>query len=187
MWSILNFGRYKDKMSLPQVVLHDPDYFFWASDSFAFRKRGFPEARDLARKARNIKIPKPDGEQWGVQYIFARGTNIFRGFKLVQGPVAVEIGETFAKILGEPLMQKLPRYLDLSVVYGAMRHDEIGNELLLRDFKFCFFGNERADLPREQCEAFFECDGNFCEPPLGLEQDAIYDQGTQSSSGLQPH
>ena len=25
MWSILSFGRYKDKMSLPEVVLHDPE------------------------------------------------------------------------------------------------------------------------------------------------------------------
>jgi hypothetical protein len=25
MWSILSFGRYKDKMSHPEVVLHDPE------------------------------------------------------------------------------------------------------------------------------------------------------------------
>jgi hypothetical protein len=59
MWSIPNFGRYRDKMSLPEVVLHDPDYFFWASDTCAFHKRGFPEAGGLAEKARYIKFRSP--------------------------------------------------------------------------------------------------------------------------------
>ena len=67
MWSILNFGRYKDKRSLPEVVLHDPDYFFWGSDTRAFHRRGFPEAGGVAKKARHIKISKPDGEGWGIR------------------------------------------------------------------------------------------------------------------------
>ena len=36
MYKILNFGRYKNKMTLPQVVLHDLDYFFRAIDSSCF-------------------------------------------------------------------------------------------------------------------------------------------------------
>ena len=90
------FGRYKDKMSLPEVVLHDPDYFFWASDTRAFHRRGFPEAGGLAEKARYIKIPKPDGEGWGVLYDFEPDTKSFNGFELVQGPRAVELlGEQY--------------------------------------------------------------------------------------------
>jgi hypothetical protein len=146
MWSILNYGRYKDKMSLPEVVLHDPDYFFWASDTGAFAKRGFPEARGLAEKARHIKIPKPDGEHWGVQYSFAR-TDIFQGSKLAQGPV-------LAKLFDEPDMEELPRYLDLSVVYGSKRYNKIGNERLLKDFKFHYFGSENAHLSSRNAKRF---------------------------------
>ena len=86
MWSILNFGRYIDEVIIPEVVLHDPDYFFWVSDTLAFQRRGFPEASDVAEKARYIKIPKPDDEGWSVLYDFTPGTNIFNGFELVQGP-----------------------------------------------------------------------------------------------------
>ena len=59
MWSIIKFGKHKGK-SLPEVILHDPDWFFWAVDAHCFRK--YPdlraEVRDLSYKARNIKIPK---------------------------------------------------------------------------------------------------------------------------------
>jgi hypothetical protein len=158
MWSIRNFGRYKDKMSLPEVVLHDPDYFFWASDTCAFHRRGFPEAGGLAEKARYIKIPKPDGEGWGVLYDFEPDTKIFNGFELVQGPRAVEL-------LGEQYMWDRPKHLDLSVVCRLKRHDKIGNERLLRDFKLCYFGDQNTNLSREKCEAFFDCDANFDEPP----------------------
>ena len=30
MWSIIKFGKYESKKSLPEVILHDPDWFFWA-------------------------------------------------------------------------------------------------------------------------------------------------------------
>lgn len=165
MWSILNFGRYKHKMSLPEVVLHDPDYFFWASDTRAFHRRGFPEAGGLAEKARYIKIPKPDGEHWGVEYNFVCGTDIFQGFKLAQGPVTVG-SEAFAEmVFGGPIMEELPSCLDLSIVYRRKRHDKVGNERLLRDFKLHYFGNEHTNLSREECEAFFDNAANFKKPP----------------------
>jgi hypothetical protein len=145
-------------MSLPEVVLHDPDYFFWASDTCAFHRRGFPEAGGLAEKARYIKIPKPDGEGWGVLYDFEPGTKIFNGFELVQGLRTVEL-------LGEQYMWARPKHLDLSVVYERKRHDKVGNERLLRDFKLHYFGSEHTNLSREECEAFFDCDSNFAEPP----------------------
>jgi hypothetical protein len=158
MWSILNFGRYKDKMSLPEVVLHDPDYFFWGSDTRAFHRRGFPEAGDVANKARHIKIPKPDGEGWGIAYNFEPGTKIFNGFELVRGPRAVEV-------FGQQEMRDRPNHLDLSIVYGCKRHDKVGNERLLRNFKLHYFGNEHTNLSRKECEGFFDNAANFHEPP----------------------
>ena len=138
-WTILNFGRYKNKMTLPQVVLHDPDYFFRATDTHAFHKAGFPEAYGLAGKARHIKIPKPDAENWSVKYDFEPGTGKFRGFTLVQGATAVEIP-------GMPGMTREPcKKLDLSIVCRRKRHDKIENEYLLRDFKLHYFGNSACE------------------------------------------
>lgn len=66
-WSILNFGKYKNKSA--EVVA---DYFFWANNTRAFHRRGFPEAGGLAAKTRDIKIPKPADEGRGVVYDFVR-------------------------------------------------------------------------------------------------------------------
>ena len=37
MWSIIKFGKHKGK-SLPEVILHDPDWFFWAVEAHYFDK-----------------------------------------------------------------------------------------------------------------------------------------------------
>ena len=59
MYKILNFGRYKNKMTLPQVVLHDLDYFFRAIDSHAFSKAGFLEAETSPEKRVISKFRSP--------------------------------------------------------------------------------------------------------------------------------
>ena len=86
MHSILNFGKHEGK-SLPEVLLHDPDWFFWAIENHVLEKRlGLAaEARDLDFKARNIKIPKPDTEHWRVNYLFDHRDK-FWGFSLVPVP-----------------------------------------------------------------------------------------------------
>jgi hypothetical protein len=65
MWSKLTFGKHDGK-TLPQVILTDPDWFFWAIEKRVFDN--WPalrvEANDILQKARRIKIPKPDPENW---------------------------------------------------------------------------------------------------------------------------
>ena len=39
-WSPLPFGRYEGK-TLPQVVLRDADWFFWALGTRAFNSNGY--------------------------------------------------------------------------------------------------------------------------------------------------
>jgi hypothetical protein len=51
-------------MTLPQIMLCDPDYFWYMVEIDAFRnwdRRLGKEAADIAEKARRIKIPKIDG------------------------------------------------------------------------------------------------------------------------------
>jgi hypothetical protein len=72
MWTVCNLGKWYDKgMTLPQILLADPDFLFWAVEKGAFRGRQADEAKELDRKARRIKIPKPDPENWEIQYWFA--------------------------------------------------------------------------------------------------------------------
>jgi hypothetical protein len=62
MWSKLEFGKHDGK-TLPQVVLSDPDWFFWAIDNGVLDHTPpalRAEAKDVLRKATRIKIAKPD-------------------------------------------------------------------------------------------------------------------------------
>jgi hypothetical protein len=83
MWSLLNFGKHEGE-SLPEVVLRDPDWFFWAIDEKAIRSQVLAaEAQELDFKASNIKLPKPTMEHWRINYAFDRRSK-FCGFTLIQ-------------------------------------------------------------------------------------------------------
>lgn len=57
MWTRLPFGKYIGE-TLPQVLLTDPDWFYWAAvKSAIFWGPLESEATDLAAKAARIKIP----------------------------------------------------------------------------------------------------------------------------------
>jgi hypothetical protein len=148
MWSVLNFGKHNGK-SLPEIILHDPDWFFWSIEKDVFAKGGLvAEARELDFKARNIKIPRPRSEHWRVKYNFHRGS--FIGFELVQVSSAAEAS---------------PTRLDLSVPYRQKHYDKYGSRLLLRDFKKHYFGDPKTRLTRKKCWEFFDNVANFYEPP----------------------
>lgn len=149
MYSILNFGKHNGK-SLPEVLLHDPDYFFWAIENRVLEKSKWhaAEARDLNFKARNIKIPKPDTERWCVNYLFDHRDK-FCGFNLAPVSSAPEAH---------------PNRLDLSVGYRHKQYDKLGNKLLLRDFKKYYFGDGSRKFTRPQCEDFFDNAANFYKP-----------------------
>ena len=66
MWSTLEIGKHPGR-SLPQILFSDPDYFFWAVEKKIFQGRLAAEAAELAWKARHIKIPQPDPENWCVE------------------------------------------------------------------------------------------------------------------------
>jgi hypothetical protein len=147
MWTILNFGKHSGK-SLPEIILHDPDWFFWAIDEEVLARTAIKaEAHELDFKARNIRIPRPPSEHCCVKYNFHRGS--FIGFEFVQVSAATEAH---------------PNRLDLSVPYREKRYDKLGSKLLLRDFRTYYFGDRKARLTREKCWEFFDNAANFYEP-----------------------
>ncbi len=60
--------------TLGQIVFDDPAYFKWAIDHKMFFDAGEEqlqaEAEEIWLKIRNIKIPKPDPENWLVAYLY---------------------------------------------------------------------------------------------------------------------
>ena len=83
MSKILNFGDHEGK-SLAQVVLHDPDWFFWAMEEHVFNKYPglLPEARDLSYKACHIKIPRENPQEWRIRYVTTRDGK-FADFEII--------------------------------------------------------------------------------------------------------
>jgi hypothetical protein len=79
-WSVVPFGRYSGK-TLPEIIVADVDWFFWVLPKL-YGKLG-TEARDLARKARAIKIPKAQRRECEVEYRFDVD-NRFCGFAFVK-------------------------------------------------------------------------------------------------------
>src|SRR5580658_8082935 len=70
MWTQLPFGKHSGKI-LPQVLLTDPDWLYWAAvEKAIFWGPLQQEAADLAAKAARIKIPRRDPKSWAVEYIF---------------------------------------------------------------------------------------------------------------------
>src|ERR1700686_336432 len=102
MWTPLNFGKHAGR-TLPQVVLSDPNWFFWAVSKDIFVGKLGSEAKALDLRARNIGIPKPNAKKWEVEYRWDR-EHRFLGCDFVRG-------ESFR----HPLFSRLPHF-DLAYV-----------------------------------------------------------------------
>ena len=79
-WSVVPFGRYRGK-TLPEIIMLNLDWFFWMLPKL-YGGLG-TEARDLARKARAIKIPKGNRVKLEVEYRLDVD-NRFCGFAFVK-------------------------------------------------------------------------------------------------------
>jgi hypothetical protein len=148
-WTTLNFGRHAGK-TLPEIILADADWFFWAFNKDVFKGRLANEAAELVERARAIKIPKPDPENWQVEYSYD-DTGGFSGFRFVKGDIPWHCG--FRSIRWLP-------YLDFSYVRRGKAYDKRGCRILLRDFRYYYFGNHTR-LTKQRCQEFFSNTKNF--------------------------
>jgi hypothetical protein len=148
-WVILNFGEHAGK-TLPQIILSDADWFFWAVNKGVFKGRLANEAAELVERARAIKIPKPDPENWQVEYSYD-DTGGFCGFQFVKADLPWPCG--FRSI------RRLP-YLDLLCVRRGKEYDKRGCRNLLRDFRHHYFG-DNTRLTKRRCQQFFSNKKNF--------------------------
>ena len=144
-------------LSLPQVLMKDPDWFFWVIEqTTAFRGPLAAEAQDLAAKARRVRIPKPDPSKWAVEYIFAnwRRSAIpsFYAFEFVESNRPPHQGSS---------LTYRSTYVDFSLVYRHQNFDKSGYKKFLSTFRHHYFGSSSAKMTRKRCEAFFDHEDNF--------------------------
>jgi hypothetical protein len=140
-WSIVPFGRYRGK-TLPEIIVVDVDWFLWMVPKL-YGRLG-TEARDLARKARAIKIPKRPRRKFEVEYRFDVD-NRFCGFSIVKA-------ESW-----HSRWTVRQRYLDLARPLRGKKYNKRAGRILIRDFRI----GKHKRLTKQRCEEFFSNDKNF--------------------------
>jgi hypothetical protein len=142
-WTTVPFGQNIGK-TLPQIILSDPNWFFWAVKILYGPLA--TEAEALVRRARNIKIPRPNPKKWAVEY--RRDCDgRFLGIDIVK-----------ADSHAHPLFERLPR-LDLAFVRRGNVHDTRDCRKVVSDFRQLYF--DGLNLTKQRCEEFFEDEDNF--------------------------
>jgi hypothetical protein len=151
VWTVVSFGRHKRK-TLPQIVLSDPDWFFWAAENQVFNKS--PELRieadEICRKATRIKVVGAKGAKARVEYAIQPNVGKLADVSVVSANTPRHDGSS-ATFLRD--------HLDLSMARQITPYDKLGGQIIARAVKFYAFGNAR--LTRQRCERFFDDDKNF--------------------------
>jgi hypothetical protein len=150
IWTTVKFGKHIRK-NLPQIILSDPNWFFWAAKIFYGPLA--TEAEVLERRARNIKIRKSDPKKWEIEYRRDRDDR-FLGIEIVKADSHVH----------SPLFERLP-HLDLGFVRRGNVHDTRDCRRVIRDFRRLYF--DGLNLTKKRCEEFFEDANNFTKAGRG--------------------
>src|SRR3981081_787769 len=144
-WTTLNFGTHAGK-SLPQIIVSDADWFFWAIHAGVFEGRLAAEAEDLVKKATAIKIPKPHSKRCRAEYRYDDKGKVLE-YEFVK-----------AKSHFRHHATRQP-HLDLSCVRRGKAYDKKGCRNLLRDFRRYCLGKKSAT--KRRWEKFFSNSKNF--------------------------
>jgi hypothetical protein len=151
-WTELKFSKYRGK-TLPQIMLLDPDWFFWALDCDIFEDMGalLSESEDIDSKARNIKIRNNNSGEYVAEY-FRHTDGTYSDFCIVPEGQPAHPGST--------LIARL-QVIDMSVPYRLKKYDKRGNSNFIRTMKSHIFGDKSKRMTKTRCEEFFSYPGNF--------------------------
>lgn len=151
-WKQLHFGIHQGE-TLPQILFHDPDWFFFTYGRGIFGEFSFHqlEAAIIHAKARWIRIPQTKVVTLNVEYKFNPDGSCV-GFDLVPADSPQHQGST---------PTRRSDHINMSVPHQVARYDKLGNRLFLRSLKSCLFGDPSARMTRERCEDFFNDDSKF--------------------------
>ena len=150
LWTSLRFGKYKD-LTLPEIVLSDPNWFFWQCDKSAFGGGELAfEARWVERQARHIKLPLKAPELREVEYMFDLNGKLEH--------VSVVNVKRNRPADPDSIFRK---HIDLSVPHEVGTQDRNGGQVVigfLKEFVFC---DEGITFTTKQCDEFFSDADNF--------------------------
>jgi len=149
-WSVVSFGRHRGK-TLPQIVFHDPDWFFWAYEQGVFKADLQEQAEELYQKATHIRVPPRGSEKHVAEYVIHPSAGKLVGVELV--PVSRPRHEGSPTFRKDVLDMKFPK-----TIHG---YDKTGGKILIKDLKSILFGSPSRRLMRESIEAFFDYPANF--------------------------
>jgi hypothetical protein len=151
-WTIVNFGKFAGKkMSLPQIVLTDPDWFWYMADKKAFTGTLAGEAEDIAEKAQKIRIPGKSRKRWKVlNYLTPEGA--FSHFDVFDVRADCHTGSARVQIT---------ELIDLSLPHRLKPYDKKGGKALIKGLKFELYGRTDIRLTKGRCEDFFADPSNF--------------------------
>lgn len=150
-WTVVGFGKHDGK-TLPQIVLSDPDWFFWAFYEGVFNNKSAALKRDAEDVALRAKAIRPrDPARPSVEYYFLPG----RGFARLEF-----VEEDRPRHEGGSWTVRLER-IDLSTPRGYKDYDKTGCRILLAAVKD-HLGMTR--VTRKIADEFFADDSNFFLP-----------------------
>jgi len=131
-------------MTLPQIALRFPGYFFWAVDEGVFEAREHlcAHAKMVARTATRIPIPK----EYNAEYLIDPQSGKFVGLRIVHISLPPHIGSTHSFRRD---------YIDLSVPYEHSAYDKSGDKLFVNDLKREYWKKLNRKLTKTFCEEFF--------------------------------
>jgi hypothetical protein len=151
MWSVVNLGKWREKgLTLPQIILRDPDWFFWAFDKGVFPEHLSSEASALHGRASGIKIKKLTPDEWRIEYSIGLDGK-FAGFEVIPKNRPRHEGSTRC-IRRSCLDMGFPRSLQT--------YDKLGCRLMLTSMRFYWFRTS-SRLTKAICEDFFDNPANF--------------------------
>ena len=149
-WLEIGFGKHTGK-TLPQIVLGDPDWFFWAHGENAFKGGTLKtQAQEIYNKATRIKIPQGDNSL--VEYVIHPSVGKLADVKVVPADRPKHEGSSSTY---------RSKYFDLSFPRRIAPYDKMGGRIVVDAVKRYILGNPNARLTRKRCEDFFSNNKNF--------------------------
>ena len=147
----INFGKYRGKI-LPEVILEDADYFFFAYEKYYFEGTLAQEAHELYRRARSIWVPSINGKKMLVEYLFCYNPKFkkkeFSMMKLI--PDGSDI---------EGLI--VSQWIDFYVPRSHSHFDKTGYENFVMGLKYILFNNPVLRMYSHNWQEFFNDEDNF--------------------------
>jgi hypothetical protein len=146
-WIKLTFSKHIGR-SLPWVIFHDPDWFFWACDKHIFKTTALQlEAKELYQKCCSIEIPDNKNNEYVIEYTYSLHGGSFR------------------------VMEKVPRTQEQhsrstrrSVISFGMAkdyYDKQAYRLFIHCVKFILYSDESYKMTEQRCADFFNDNSNF--------------------------